>query len=283
MHDADPPLPVTTSREPEWTFEARECYRDVVQALRQARIACAVGGAFAFQKHTGIWRATKDLDLLLEARYVPRALRRLRQAGFTTSIDDPVWLAKATRGNYFVDLITGVGSASLWVDASWIERAATGDILGLPCRVLAAEEMIASKLFVTRRERFDGSDVVHLIRSCAPRLDWDRVLHLVDCHWQLLHGALVLFAYVYPAQTGLVPERLWVELSHRFANEATHPRGNDAFRGSLVDPLMFAIDVNERGERNLYREYCERHPCLIDAGEVPVVPVDLPANEGNAP
>ena len=26
---------------------------------------------------------------------------------------------------------------------------------------------------------------------------------------------------------------------------------------------MFAIDVDERGERNLYKEYCENHPWLI--------------------
>jgi hypothetical protein len=26
---------------------------------------------------------------------------------------------------------------------------------------------------------------------------------------------------------------------------------------------MFAIDVNEWGERDLYREYRESHPCLL--------------------
>jgi hypothetical protein len=37
------------------------------------------------------------------------------------------------------------------------------------------------------------------------------------------------------------------------------PPMNAPFRGSLIDPYMFAIDVNEWGERDLYREYAERH------------------------
>ena len=263
MSQEDTPLPVTSSAEPEWALEAEECYRDVLQALQEGGVASAVGGAFALHKHTGIWRTTKDLDLLLEPRQVPRALHLLRQEGFDTLVQDPVWLAKAIRGNYFVDLITGVGNASLVVDASWIDRAPTDQVLGLPCRVLAAEEMIASKLFVTRRERFDGADVSHLLRSCAEHLDWERLYSLLSCHWELLYWALVFYAYTYPAHISLVPERIWLDLNSRFRAHVTHPPRDAPSRGSLVDPLMFAIDVDEWGERNLYREYCERHPCLI--------------------
>jgi len=261
-----PVLPVTSSTEPAWAVEARSCYRDVVAALHEGQVECAVGGAFAIHKHTGIWRTTKDLDLLLEARSVPNALDQLRHAGFETCIEDPVWLAKAFRGDYFVDLITGLGNASLRVDASWIERSSREEILGVPCRILAPEEMIASKVFVARRERFDGSDVVHLIRACGERLDWARLLHILDRHWQLLLWSLSLFAYVYPGRTELVPERIWTELMNRFTESVKHPQRDAAFRGSLIDPLMFAIDVNEWGERNLYREYCENHPDLLVQG-----------------
>lgn len=270
MQTEDTPLPTTSSTEPEWAFEAEECYRDVVQALHEGGIACAVGGAFALHKHTGIWRTTKDLDLVLEARHVPGALAQLRNAGFETQVEDPVWLAKAIRGDYFVDLITGMGNASLFVDATWIERAPVDDILGLPCRVLAAEEMIASKVFVTRRERFDGSDIAHLLRACGDRLDWQRLLDLIGCHWELLYWSLIFFAYIYPARISVVPERIWFELGERFRQRIAHPDKGAPSRGSLVDPCMFAIDVSEWGERNLYREYCESHPNLLnadDAGE----------------
>ena len=263
MAQEDPQLPITSSSEPAWALEARECYRDVVQALRQAEIPCAVGGAFAIHKHTGIWRTTKDLDLFLVASAVPRALEQLRQKGFEIDIEDPVWLAKIRRGKYFVDLITGVGNASLVVEESWIERSVTDEILGIPCKVIRAEELLASKIFVARRERFDGADVVHVIQACGEELDWNRLLELLDPHWELLLWSLVLFAYVYPAHTDVVPERVWDELTQRFAEHIRHPKKNDPFRGSLVDPKMFAIDVDEWGERNLYREYRERHPFLL--------------------
>lgn len=264
----DTPSPVTSSIEPAWAAEARDCYREVIQALQQAGISHAVGGAFAIHKHTGIWRTTKDLDLLLPASAVPPALHELREKGFLTYIEDPVWLAKAERGNYYVDLITGMGNGCMIIDESWMERAVTDDVLGIPCRVLAAEELIASKLFVAFRERFDGSDVTHLIRACGHQVDWQRLLVLVDSHWELLFWSLALYAYVYPAHTGLIPERIWSELTRRFEDHVRHPGKDAPFRGSLIDPKMFAIDVNEWGERNLFREKCESHPFLLRAEAV---------------
>ena len=260
--------PVTSSTEPLWASEARECYRDVVQALQQGQVPFAVGGAFAIHKHTGIWRTTKDLDLLLEPAAVPRALTKLRQKGFETFIEDPVWLAKAYRGNYFVDLITGMGNACLIVDKSWIERSVEDEVLGIACRVLGADELIASKIFVAFRERFDGSDIIHLIRARGRELNWDRILELLQSHWELVYWALVLFAYVYPAHTRLVPEHIWSELTRRFEEQVKHPRKDAPFRGSLIDPKMFAIDVKEWGERDLFHEYGERHPCLLRVDEL---------------
>src|ERR1700740_2753844 len=104
MSQEDLDLPVTSSTEPDWALEAQECYRDAVHALQEAGIRCAIGGSFGMHKHTGIWRATKDLDVFLVAADVPRALKELKQHGFETYIEDPVWLAKARRGNYFADL-----------------------------------------------------------------------------------------------------------------------------------------------------------------------------------
>jgi len=261
----DPQLPVTSSEEPAWPPEAAACYRQAILALLSSNpgVPFVVGGAFAIHHYTGIWRTTKDLDFFLEPRAVPAAFRHLRAAGFTTWVEDPVWLAKASRGEHFVDLITGVGSACLIVDSSWIDRAPAEVVLGIPCRILGVEECLATKCFVAFRERFDGADVAHLIRACGPTLDWDRILVLMDGHWELLYWALVLFAYIYPAHTSAVPPEIWTGLSRRFAERFQHPDRNAPFRGSLVDPRMFSIDVHEWGQRNLYQEYCDRHPSLL--------------------
>ena len=256
-------LPVTSSIEPAWALEASACYRDVIQALKQAEIPFAVCGGFAFHRHTGIWRSTKDLDLIMVPSAVPPALELLRQQGFETYIEDPVWLAKARRDSYFVDLITGVGNATLAVDESWIERAALNEILGIPCKILGVEEMIASKIFVTRRERFDGADIAHLVRACGRAIDWDRLLNLAGPYWEMLYWSLVLFAFIHPANAEIVPEPIWSELTRRFVEHVRNPGEDEPFRGSLVDPKMFAIDVNEWGERDLYDELRKNYPHLL--------------------
>jgi hypothetical protein len=264
MPNGDRPLPVSTSHLPEFQPEALTCYRQAVECLNRAKIPFAIAGAFALHQHTGIWRSTKDLDIFLEAAMVPQALEKLQEHGFRTDIADPVWLAKAWCGNYFVDLITALGNAALLVDGSWIERSAPYQLFGIPCRVLGAEEMIASKIFVSRRERFDLADVAHLIRTVGERLDWNRLSSLMCRHEELLLWSLVFFAYVYPAHVSLVPQKLWDSLLHGLQNHLEHPRVDAPFRGTLIDPNMFAIDVDEWGERDLYRENCERHPHLLN-------------------
>lgn len=259
MSEEGTELPVTSSEEPTWAPEAYECYQGVVRGLLQANVPFAVSGGFAFHHHTGIWRTTKDLDLVTPPDAVPRAFEVLAREGFETYIQDPVWLGKARSGDYFVDLITGVGNATLTVEQAWIDRAQEDEVLGIRCKVLSSEEMIASKLFVTRRERFDGADIAHLLSARARTLDWVRLRKLTEPHWQMLYWQLVLFAYIYTARAIDIPGSVWSELSERFQRAVATPQADKPFRGTLIDPKMFAIDVNEWGERDLYREFCSSY------------------------
>jgi hypothetical protein len=233
-------------------------FREVLQFFGIWKIPYAVAGAFAMQQHTGIFRDTKDLDLFLTAENAAAALGLLQEAGFECEICDPVWLFKAKRGEYFVDLITGMSNATIVVDDSWIRRARPAFVYGVPACVLAAEELLASKLFVARRERFDGADIAHIIYGTRGKLDWARVLHLAGDNWEMLFWALILFRYVYPGQTSFVPFDLWRDLLGRFENLISQPDPNAEFRGSLIDERMFAIDLNEWGLNNLMRAYRER-------------------------
>jgi hypothetical protein len=243
---------------PDFPPEQRALFCEVLQHLNIAGIPYVVSGAFALQKHTGIWRNTKDLDLFLPPQAVPDALRHLQEQGFETEVRDPVWLAKAHRNGFFVDLITGMSNAIITVDQSWIDRSSDTIVLGVPTRVLAAEELIASKLFVNFRERFDGADIAHVIHGTGGRLDWQRLLELVGEHWELLLWELVLFRYVYPAKQNFVPREIWDELLSRFQRALDAPDRAAAFRGSLIDEKMFAIDVKEWGMENLLEEQRNR-------------------------
>ncbi|MGA9474418.1 MAG: nucleotidyltransferase [Terriglobales bacterium] len=247
-------LPVTSSV-PVKLPEAQETlFREVLLRLEEERLPFTISGAVALQQHTGICRFTKDLDIFLSPADANAALPILARQGFECEVQDPVWLAKARRDGFFVDLITGMSNGAITVDAEWIKRSHPAVVLGVETRVLAPEELIASKLFITRRERFDGADIVHVIYALGGRLDWQRILELAGEHWELVLWALVLFRYVYPAQTNYVPQTVWTELLGRFAKEVQLPSPNARFRGSLIDDKMFAIDVEEWGLDDILKE-----------------------------
>jgi hypothetical protein len=262
------PLPVSTSTEPDFPAQQRALFCEVLQHMNRAGVPYAVSGAFALQQHTGIWRNTKDLDLFLPPEIVPQALQHLQEEGFETEIRDSVWLAKAHRDGYFVDLITGMSNAIITVDQSWIDRGLPAEVLGVPSRVLAPEELIASKLFVNFRERFDGADVVHIIFGTHGKLDWTRIRQLVGEHWEILLWELILFHYVYPSKSHYIPREVWDDLLGRLRHELAHPQAGAPFRGSLVDEKMFAIDVHEWGMEDLLaKNRDQREPKITPIAE----------------
>ena len=254
MPDNNKPLPVSSSRPPQFAPEQEHLFREVLNILNEHGIPYAVSGAFALHEHTGIWRDTKDLDIFLPADQVSRTMQALNQVGFQTEICDPVWLCKARRGTYFVDLISGMSNAIIRVDQSWIDHASESEAFGIPARVLAPEELVASKVFVAFRERFDGSDIAHVIYAVGDKMDWQRMLRLVGDHWGVLLWSLVLFHYVYPS-SGAVPKWIWADLLARLHTELESPNSEAPFRGSLIDERMFAIDVSEWGLENLIEKY----------------------------
>jgi hypothetical protein len=224
-----------------------------------------VAGAFALLEHTGICRTTKDLDLFLTAENSIAAISFLQRRGFECEVCDSVWLAKVHREIFFVDLITGMSNATISVDDCWLRRARHASVLGIQTRVLAPEELLVSKLFVTRRERFDGADIAHIIYGTQGKLDWGRILQLAGEHWEILLWALILFHYVYPAKSNYVPAVVWQELLGKFARQISEPDPQAKFRGSLIDDNMFAIDVNDWGLENLLEEYRVRRLSNVTA------------------
>ncbi len=253
---------MSSSAEPELHADQERLYRDVLSLLTSHKISYAVSGAFALQEHTGVRRPVKDLDIFLTSETATSALDLLLKHGFCCEVCDPVWLAKVHRDGFFVDFITGMSNAALAVTSSWINRSRQATILGVPTRILGAEELLASKLFVVRRERFDGADIAHIIFATGGGLDWTRVLELAGAHWEMLLWALLLFRYVYPAQSHFVPLRVWTELMNQLMFRLINPDPLARFRGSLVDENMFAIDVNEWGLDDLLSEYraCRAKP-----------------------
>ena len=237
---------------------AETFYRDVLLALNDHGLPYAVAGAFSLQEYTGISRQTKDLDLFMKTEDIPAALGYLQGLGFRCELPDPVWLAKAHRGEYYVDLISGMSNAVITVDDSWMQRTRPVVVAGVPSRMISVEDLLASKLFVIRRERFDGADIAHIIYRTRGRLEWERILHLVGEHWEILLWNLMLFRYIYPAHTDFVPPALWHDLLSRYMHLIQHPNPDAPFRGSLVDDNMFTIDVKDWGLEDIESGYRAR-------------------------
>jgi hypothetical protein len=251
------PLPVSSSEPPQFAPEQEKLFREVLLLLNAKGMPYVVSGAFALHEHSGIWRNTKDLDIFMAADQVSATIETLQQHGLETEICDPVWLCKARRGGYFVDFISGMSNAVIRVDQSWIDRAFDSLVVGIPAKVLAPEELIASKIFVTRRERFDGADIAHLVYAAGNSMDWARLLALVGEHWEMLLWSLVLFHYIYPSSNA-VPRSIWDDLLSRFRAEIDNPDPAAPFRGSLIDENMFAIDVEEWKLENVIAGYRSR-------------------------
>lgn len=255
----EPKLPVCSSEAPVFPEEQKKLFQDVLRFMNEKQIPYVVSGTFALHEHTGIWRQTKDIDLFTTAADMRRALALFKEAGYETWVKDPVWLGKVTRGNYFVDLITGMSNAVMQVDKTWIERGVPSEVLGVPARVLGPEELLASKIFVVRRERFDGADVVHIIYAMRDMLDWNRVFQLVGEHWEMLLWSLVFYRYIYPRHANEIPRWVWHDLLAKFERDLVDPKLDAPFRGSLIDENMFAIDVREWGMENEIEKYRAAH------------------------
>lgn len=223
-------------------------YRDVLRALNRSEIPFLVGGAYAFQRYTQISRHTKDLDIFICRNDYPRVSEALSQAGYQTELTYSHWLAKAHSNGEFVDLIFSSGNGIAEVDDTWFAHAAKADILGIQTRICPVEEMIWSKAFIMERERYDGADIVHLLRACSDRLDWQHLLRRFDSHWRVLLSHLVLFGFVYPGHLDLIPTWLMDELLERLRQELHAPPSNrDICAGSLLSREQYLMDIEQWG------------------------------------
>jgi Uncharacterised nucleotidyltransferase len=220
---------------------------DALRALAGSRVPFLVAGAYAFFEHTGIFRDTKDLDLFIRERDLEDALRVLEGAGFRTHVEDPTWIAKGFRGEWFVDLIFSSGNGVAAVDDLWFEHARPGCVMGVDALLSPPEEMIWSKAFVLERERYDGADVNHLLRALGEELDWDRLLFRFDRYWEVLLSHLLLFRFAYPGERTKVPDRVMEVLLARAEAElgTDHPR--PLCRGNLISRAQYGHDLTQLG------------------------------------
>jgi Nucleotidyl transferase of unknown function (DUF2204) len=223
-------------------------HRRALEVLQRGGIEPMVGGAYALRAHAGIWRDTKDLDLFLRKDQVERALELLADAGYRTELTDPLWIAKAFSGDYFVDLIFSSGNGIASVDQEWHKRADRAEVLGRPALIVPAEEMIWQKGYIQERERFDGADIHHLIRAKGDRFDWRHLVTRFGDHWPVLLGHLISFRFSFPSDKEKVPGWVMKELLTRQLALEDDPAPSERMcRGTLLSRQQYMNEVEEHG------------------------------------
>ena len=227
--------------------DTRAFYRRSMRALDDAGLAFLVGGAYAFERYTGIARHTKDFDIFVHPRDVDAVLTTLAGVGCETDVPFPHWLAKARCGEDFVDVIYSSGNGVAAVDDGWFQHSVPDEVLEHPVRLIPAEEMIWSKAFIMERERFDGADVAHIVRASADRLDWPRLVARFGDYWRVLLSHLVMFGFIYPSERHRIPPGVMAELMARLQRELMDGDGERVCRGTLVSRAQYLVDVERWG------------------------------------
>jgi hypothetical protein len=235
--------------------EEHEAFSLALTLLNGVGIPFVVSGLYALHHYTGIYRKTKDLDLLFKPTDVVAAARVLKGGGFQTRLEGRHWLGKAFYGEVMLDLIYGMANGLHLIDSAWYRHSRPSLLAGVPVRVAPPEELILHRLFIGERHRSDSADVVHLLMLRGSELDWPRLIRRVGDHWRLLLAQVLLFDFAYPGRRNEVPD--WVrEQLLALAQDSigeVHP-DPDVAQGTLVSRFSYAIDVNEWGFKDYRRE-----------------------------
>jgi hypothetical protein len=226
-------------------------YRHSLRVMEDAGVPALVGGAYAFARYTGIERHTKDFDVFIRRSDFDAAAHAFRNAGYEAELTFPHWLGKAFRGDDFVDLIFSAGNGVAAVDDLWFEHAVPEKVFGVDVKLIPPEEMIWSKGLIMERERFDGADVLHVIRAVGQKLDWRRLIDRYGNLWRALFAHLTLFGFVYPSERSKIPGWVIDELSERLRRETAEPDSKERVCfGTIISRQQYLKDVDDWGYRD---------------------------------
>ncbi|MFN3326319.1 MAG: hypothetical protein ACK5AZ_22715 [Bryobacteraceae bacterium] len=218
--------------DPQW-----ETYRRVLHEVARVGRPFALGGAFALATYTNTWRDTKDLDLYVLPGDRDPMVEALERAGLSDLFEklpyDRGWIYRATSDDSIVDIIWSMANRRAEVDMRWLDHGARIRVRGEVLRIVPVEEMIWAKMYVLQRDRCDWPDVINLIHSRGPELDWRHLLHRAQDDAALIAGVLAVFSWLFPSRSAELPSWLWNRL------RVTRPTASPGINGSrlhLLDP-----------------------------------------------
>ena len=164
------------AEEPRQT-QLQEALKTVAVALKQSGVAFALAGGF------GVWarggpEPSHDVDFLVAATDVDQAEGYLQQQGLRTEQPPEDWLFKVFVADAMVDLIHHLGTEPIGDDLAG--RSSDLEVLSVVMPVLAATDLLESKMRVLREQECDFTSLLQVARALREQVDWQHVQEFAE-------------------------------------------------------------------------------------------------------
>jgi predicted nucleotidyltransferase len=157
--------------------EIEHALKRAAAALRDAGVPFLLGGSLASWARGGP-ETRHDLDLMIRPTDVETALEALTEAGMRPERPPEDWLVKAWDGDTLVDLI--YCPKGLPVNDDLIARGEELSVLGMEMRVMALEDVLATKLMALTEHSLRYESLLQIARALREQIDWAAVRARTD-------------------------------------------------------------------------------------------------------
>ena len=146
-------------------------------ALRDAGVPFLLGGSLASWARGGP-ETRHDLDLMIRPEDVEKALEAMADSGMRPERPPEDWLVKAWDGDTLIDLI--YCPKGLPVNDDLIARGEELSVLGMEMRVMALEDVLATKLMALTEHSLRYEGLLQIARALREQIDWPAVRARTD-------------------------------------------------------------------------------------------------------
>lgn len=223
-------------------------YACILHQACQEQIPFALGGGLALGYYTGTLYRSKDLDIYISPEHKDRLIAMMDRCGMADYFDvqeyDRGWIYRGHSQGVIVDAIWSMANRRTVVDEIWTSAGPMVQLCGESFRVIPAEELLWSKLYVLQRDRCDWPDLLNLLSCTGPRLDWQHLAARVAEDRPLLKALMAVFAWVNPDRAMVIPRRVWEAFELPLPFASGDPAGRPS-RKDLLDtrPWLFPPDT----------------------------------------
>jgi hypothetical protein len=157
--------------------EIRDLLKRTAVALKQGDVPFALCGGYAAWVR-GAPEPDHDADFLVAADEAERAAKVLSDAGLDVQDPPEDWLVKVVSGGSFVDVLWRTCGRP--VEADLIDRAEVLPVLSVQMPVLAATDIVVTKLMALDEHYCDFARLLPVARALREQVDWAAVRREVE-------------------------------------------------------------------------------------------------------